>query len=416
MKNAVLEKKIQLTTLWHTAIAQQKAVALCRLPNQTTQHLIIDFSPQVSKTKLPIESPQEQGFAISPFINPNNEHTYFIRADLYFQVQQGQAIWQDSYVQSRNYESINHFWQQIEHAPFTEGIEKIALHLPSITTGFALTENYLQAERYCQMVAKAIQAIERHEFQKVVLSRYKCKTITEKLNVIQLFETICQTYPTAFVYIWYIPYVGCWVGASPEVLISIDKNAIFRTVSLAGTQAYNPNVKLSKVSWTQKEIEEQALVSRYIINCFKKIRLREFQEEGPKTVVAGNLVHLKTTFEVDMQATNFPQLGSVMLDLLHPTSAVCGMPKEPALRFIRENENYDRSFYTGFVGMVNIAHETHLFVNLRCMQILHNKLIFYAGAGITEDSEPEKEWQETEMKCNTLLSVVERICPTTDSF
>ena len=76
----------------------------------------------------------------------------------------------------------------------------------------------------------------------------------------------------------------------------------------------------------QKDIEEQALVERYVISCFKKIRLREYDEHGPKTMIAGNVLHLKTEFEVDMVATNFPQLGSVMLNLLHPTSAVCGMP------------------------------------------------------------------------------------------
>src|SRR5690606_35800755 len=114
--------------------------------------------------------------------------------------------------------------------------------------------------------------------------------------------------------------------------------------------------------WTQKEIEEQALVSRYIINNLKKIRLREFDELGPKTIVAGNVMHLKTEYTIDMKATNFPQLGTIMLQLLHPTSAVCGMPLEPSLEFLRKHEGYDREFYSGYLGPVHVNNAINLFV------------------------------------------------------
>ena len=131
----------------------------------------------------------------------------------------------------------------------------------------------------------------------------------------------------------YTPEHGIWVGVTPETLVSIEDKSIFKTVALAGTKPYDESISLKNVAWTQKEIEEQALVERYIISCFKKIRLREYDEHGPKTSVAGNLMHLRSDFTVDMKATNFPQLGSVMLNLLHPTSAVCGMPLDNAWSF-----------------------------------------------------------------------------------
>ena len=146
----------------------------------------------------------------------------------------------------------------------------------------------------------------------------------------------------------------------------------------------------------------------YIISCFKKIRLREYEEHGPKTVVAGNILHLNTEFIVDMKATNFPQLGSVMLALLHPTSAVCGMPLDRAFQFLIEHEGYDREFYSGYLGPINFQNQTNLYVNLRCLQLLEKEAIVYAGAGITQDSDPEKEWEETELKMNTLLQVLRR--------
>jgi isochorismate synthase len=122
-------------------------------------------------------------------------------------------------------------------------------------------------------------------------------------------------------------------------------------------------------------------------------------------------MHLRTDIIIDTIAINFSQLATVMLDLLHPTSAVCGMPKVPATEFILKNEGYDRDFFSGFLGPVNIQSsegqiESHIFVNLRTMKIEKNIATLYAGCGITADSNAEKEWNETEMKTQTLGSVI----------
>jgi isochorismate synthase len=257
------------------------------------------------------------------------------------------------------------------------------------------------------MVKRAVEEVESGTFEKVVPSRRKSVPLPEGFDVIEAFLKLCKAYSHAFVSLTSSPQTGTWLGASPEELVRVFDRTIFKTVALAGTQPYVEGQNLRDVSWTQKEIEEQALVERYIISCFKKIRLREYDEYGPKTVVAGNLMHLRSEFTVNMKETNFPQLGSVMLQLLHPTSAVCGMPLDPALAFIEEFENYDRAYYSGFVGPVNIDSQINLFVNLRCTEILKGRAILYAGAGITIDSVPEKEWEETEMKMRTLLSQIQ---------
>jgi isochorismate synthase len=197
------------------------------------------------------------------------------------------------------------------------------------------------------------------------------------------------------------------MGATPEELVRVIDKMIFKTVALAGTKPYHTGINIKNVAWTQKEIEEQALVERYIISCFKKIRLREYDEHGPKTVVAGNVMHLKSDFTVNMKETGFPQLGSIMLRLLHPTSAVCGMPLEPALQFLKTHEGYDRQFYSGFLGPVNVNNRIDIFVNLRCTQFVDGNAVLYAGAGVTEGSVPEDEFMETEMKMKTLLRVIQ---------
>jgi isochorismate synthase len=255
-------------------------------------------------------------------------------------------------------------------------------------------------------VQKSIDAVEQGLFEKVVPSRTHIVDLPAGFDIITCFEKLCAKYEHALISFVSIPGVGHWLGATPEALVSVDDKNIFKTVALAGTLPYQPGMNLRAIAWTQKEIEEQALVERYVISCFKKIRVREYDEHGPKTVVAGNLVHLRSDFTVDMKAINFPQLGSVMLELLHPTSAVCGAPLTPALEFLRANEGYDREFYTGYLGPVNIKNNINLFVNLRCMKLVNDRAMLYAGAGVTFDSVPQKEWEETEMKFNTLLNVI----------
>ncbi|NJM25732.1 MAG: chorismate-binding protein [Bacteroidia bacterium] len=223
--------------------------------------------------------------------------------------------------------------------------------------------------------------------------------LPDDFDPVKLFNRLCQEYPHALVSLVTIAGVGTWMGATPELLVRVEDKRLFHTIALAGTKPYQAGTNLKSVAWTQKEIEEQALVERYVISCFKKIRLREYEEHGPKTVVAGNLIHLRSDFIVDMLATNFSQLGSVMLQLLHPTSAICGTPMEASEAYLREHEGYNREFYGGYLGPVNMLDQVNIFVNLRCLQLANNdQALLYAGAGVTIDSVPSDEWKETELK------------------
>lgn len=270
----------------------------------------------------------------------------------------------------------------------------------------AYSSKIVPETNFHQLVTDCRDAIAAGIFEKIVPSRSKSIKLPIDFNIIDAFHQLCELYPHAMVSVFSSPLTGTWVGATPEMLVCVGKDQHFHTVAVAGTQPHTEGVDLRSVTWSQKDIEEQALVERYIISCFKKIRVREFEEHGPKTVVAGNLLHLKTHFDVDMAAINFPELGTVMLNLLHPTSAVCGMPLEPSLEFLKNQEGYDRQFYSGYLGPVNVHEESHLYVNLRCMQLFAKAAILYAGAGVLLDSDPEREWNETELKMNTLGRII----------
>lgn len=355
--------------------------ACWKTPNTPHYFVSISFNhPTQRKIELESEKP---GFCLAPFDNTHLNQTLFFESDILYSINENEL---SPIIANEAFEVYCH--------------SKITQSSPAYFSFDEIEDT--QKEAYINTVSQAINQIKETSLQKVIVSKVKTQAITNELQLTEQFLSIAEQHPNAFVSLVTSPTTGTWLGASPEILVALKKNTIFKTVALAGTQQFNNDESLKEAVWSQKEIEEQAFVSRYIIDCFKKIRVREYDECGPRTVKAGNLLHLKTEFSIDLNEVIYPNLGSVMLELLHPTSAVCGMPKEAALDFIKNIENHKRSFYSGFLGPVNIENETELYVNLRCVQVLKDKLVFYAGAGITEDSNPEKEWIETEQKCNVL--------------
>jgi isochorismate synthase len=367
------------------ALSSFQSFSLWKIPGKNEVHLIVCSEP------IKIEDYQLEegvsGFAFAPF-NPEK--------DKYLFPSQAHYIFQDD---------------ELVEGPPLDDFSRINLTgKENLIADYKFyfnesSENNIPAG-YHQLVEKGLEEIGTGNLEKIVPSRFKDILINQNFNLIDAFETLCKKHSNALVSLVSSPKTGTWLGATPELLVSVSNDGKFKTNAIAGTLPFVEDFNLKNVAWTQKEIEEQALVCRYIINCFKKIRLREYEEHGPRTVVAGNVMHLKTDYEVDMNATNFPQLGSVMLKLLHPTSAVCGMPYENAMNFIRTNEDYDREFYSGYLGPVQIKKESHIFVNIRCMQIFQDKVRLYAGAGITLDSNPAKEYEETEIKMQNLQSLV----------
>ena len=268
------------------------------------------------------------------------------------------------------------------------------------------------------LLRKGIAQIKTGELSKVVLSRNEKRKIG-KTNPIELFKRLYNDYKNAMVYCWYHPKVGLWFGATPELLFKVVGDQL-TTISLAGTKPYKED---NAVNWTAKEIEEQKIVTDYItqqINDFTS-HINVFETE---TVRAGDLLHLKTRVISTIKKHSY--LNDI-IKALHPTPAVCGMPKEASKAFILENEDYNREFYTGFLGELNLRQEkvrnrnkrnvennafksiktiSNFYVNLRCMQIKDDVAHIYVGGGITKDSVPEDEWEETVNKTKTIVNVL----------
>ncbi|MDX5479873.1 chorismate-binding protein [Fontibacter flavus] len=364
--------------------------AVWRKPNSQFLQILIDKTGKVKRISPQIEE-LIPGFIIHPFVDQKDRKAYFLEATEYFKIDLLAADKLPVPDIKTNFKTAEEAKELIQ-----------SYFLKNTKAEFNSRKDFeCSKEEFINLVKMGIKAIEERQLNKIVPAKLKKISLNEHFDLIKSIKSLLDSYPNAFINFFHLPEVGTWIGASPEVLIQ-TKGDQFYTMSLAGTQKAQGDNPLKNAAWTQKEIEEQALVSRYIVDCFKKIRLREYEEIGPKTVVAGNLLHLRSDFKVNMKATNFPQLGSVMLELLHPTSAVCGMPRQEAFDFLNENEKFDRSLFAGFIGPVNIEGETSIYVNLRTAQITEGAALLYAGAGVTSDSDPEKEWEETEMKCEII--------------
>lgn len=295
---------------------------------------------------------------------------------------------------------------------FYEVLEDLSSPKPSATT------DVNEKQFHINLVNQGVKAIEEGAFKKVVLSRKETVKLAET-DPIKIYKNLLNRYKSALVYCWFHPKIGLWLGATPETLIKIEGKR-FSIMALAGTQNYTGDLN---VSWENKEIQEQQFVTDFILEGIKPLS-ESYKTSGVETVKAGNLVHLKTMISAQLKEN--VALSSI-INTLHPTPAVCGLPKQEAKSFILNHEKYNREFYTGFLGELNLETKvaprlgkrnienrayavtrksTQLYVNLRCMQLKNGSAIIYVGGGITQSSDAEKEWMETVSKSLVIKTVI----------
>ena len=272
-----------------------------------------------------------------------------------------------------------------------------AFNQPDTTVNSSMpTDNGKEA--FENLVAKCVAVIKEGRFDKLVTSRRESIQLND-IEPVEIFKHLLNTYPNAFRYCFYSKETGLWMGATPEQLLKIEHNTL-HTVALAGTRLNSID---TATDWPQKEKHEQRFVTDYITNQLAPFTIT-ISKTAPYTAVAGNLQHIKT----DISAQIAPDSDTLqIINTLHPTPAVCGLPKEEALSYLIDNEGYIREYYAGYMGELNHdfadnQDKTDLFVNLRCMKIEDKTAHLYIGCGITANSDPEKEYQETVNKSMTM--------------
>lgn len=245
---------------------------------------------------------------------------------------------------------------------------------------------------YLQKLDEVIQVIKNNDLPKLVISRRKIFKDFKEIDLEKSFRNLCETYPNAFRYI-FVQGENAWIGAFSEVLGKFNKATHeFETMSLAGT------IPVS-ASWSQKEIEEQKPVSSYIRTILGKFdKENTIQESETYDHISGNIKHLRTDFKLKIN----PEDLDAIIEELHPTPAVCGIPKDFCKEKIQEIEKFPRELYAGFIR-IETDDFIQYFVNLRCAKLYSDSVHLFVGGGITAQSNPEKEWIETELKSEAVL-------------
>lgn len=251
---------------------------------------------------------------------------------------------------------------------------------------------------YNEQISELISHIDSGFIDKAVLSRILIKK--SDLSTIDVFLKMCNTYKDAYVFYVHIASSVSWMGASPEKLLSYNGECL-KTMALAATRKIKDN-NISAIEWNAKELNEQALVSQYIEDIFDELEINKYSRKGPSSSRAGSLVHLKTEYIIENKFS-VNQISNI-ISKLHPTPAVCGLPKEKAMMLIKQIEKHEREYYAGYLGCVDKDLSCNLFVNLRSMKIINNGFAIYVGGGITKQSKAEKEWLETCYKSEILLN------------
>ncbi len=261
--------------------------------------------------------------------------------------------------------------------------------LPSLAThNITRTDYELAIQRLTDLISTS-------PLQKVVFAR--STEVSMPRSFATLFVRACQANPDLFVYLCYSPLCGTWIGSTPEILLR-QHATTFMTMALAGTRP----TSLTNEPWSPKNIAEQRYVHDYIASQIASIT-SSFTATEVTTRRAGAIEHLCSCFTFE-SSRNIGELAA----LLHPTPAVCGQPKDLALQALAAHEATHRLYYSGVVGHVglDISCGNSLFVNLRCMMANKQCATLFAGGGILASSTIDDEWLETEMKMNTLRSLI----------
>lgn len=351
-----------------TLIRQGRSFAIYRIPGEEAPRFVMQTSGSVRLLNNIEELNEQQGFVIAPFRASRECPIVLIRPD-----------------------SIR--------MPEQDKKEYIRMDLDFHPNGTESISERKTKDDYIHCFDSFIKPLQENTLDKLVLSRSLTLDREAGFSPAKAFYKACGQYLRSYVYLCHTPETGTWLGGTPEILLSGEKGE-WLTVALAGTQPLQ-NGELPS-HWNDKNKREQLLVSNYIYDRLSSLGI-ESTMEGPYSAHAGALCHLKTDFRFRLEDSN--RLGD-LLKLLHPTPAVCGLPKEEAYQFILEHEGYNRHYYSGFIGWLNPAGRTDLYVNLRCMNIHHDTLSLYAGGGLLASSCPEDEWQETEDKLQTMRALL----------
>lgn len=267
----------------------------------------------------------------------------------------------------------------------------------------ALKAGAFSGEDYRDAVAAAVSEIRGHRLSKVVLARELVGQLPEDADIRRMIDVLAHGYPDCWTF-----SIDGFIGSSPETLVSVSNGSVTARV-LAGSAARGMDAAsdlsaASALATSTKDQDEHRYAVQNVLASLRSHSPNVMASEMPFTLKLPNLWHLASDIEGDLTD------GSTSLDLietLHPTAAVAGVPTAEALRVIDELEPFDRGRYAGPVGWVGADGDGEWAVALRSAQFEPDgQVTAFAGAGIVAESVPERELLETRMKFRPVIEAL----------
>jgi salicylate biosynthesis isochorismate synthase/menaquinone-specific isochorismate synthase len=250
-------------------------------------------------------------------------------------------------------------------------------------------------ESFESRVDRALEAISSGRLQKVVMARAVEAVGSSAFDLVDVLARLREQNPSCVTFLFRAPNGAAFVGATPETLCRVQ-GPVLETEALAGSAAPGQAQGLGA---RDKESREHSSVVRYILEALQPIAEHVTADSEPALLTLKNVVHLRTGIHAQLRQGVSP---AQVVEALHPTPAVGGVPRDHALGFLHEHEALDRGWYAGPVGWVGPT-EAHMVVALRSALVHGEKARIFVGAGIVQGSSAAAEWRETEMKSMAML-------------
>ncbi len=260
---------------------------------------------------------------------------------------------------------------------------------------------------YQEGVTRALQEINSGKVSKIVLARQLTFDVQKELCPFSIAHGLRAKFPDCHAFSLSAPDQGIWVGASPETLAHLRGNKL-RTEALAGSAPRGISAG-KDAHWgktllaREKEVREHNLVIQSIHRRLASIGVSELHQGLPRLLRLANLQHVRTPVQGVIPLGLHP---FDILSALHPTPAMGGTPRGPALAKLAEIEQSPRGWYSGVAGWMDSRGRAEFIVPIRCGRLHKNSLTLYAGAGIVDGSIPAHEKQETDWKLQAMLEVI----------
>ncbi|MGY0693219.1 isochorismate synthase [Virgibacillus sp. FSP13] len=261
-------------------------------------------------------------------------------------------------------------------------------------------------DQWKQIVTAATDEIQQNKAQKIVLAREMRLKLTKEAEITPILDKLIATQTNSYVFAFEHDD-DCFIGATPERLVKLERQQLLSTC-LAGTaprgKTADEDKKISQsLLHDSKNRDEHDFVVKMIRQAIKDYCTNIQLPDEPIVYPLKNLQHLYTPVRATLKD------GYSIFDIikeLHPTPALGGVPREESLAFIREHEQLDRGWYGAPVGWLDSNQNGEFAVAIRSGLIQGDEASLFAGCGVVKDSDPEAEYEETQIKLTPMLSVL----------